>query len=78
MQELWMKKKFTAILITHDLREATYLADRVFVMSKRPGKIILSKEIDIPRPRTLNTTFEPHFGEIVHELREHIHEVRVS
>lgn len=78
MQALWMEKKFTAILITHDLREATYLADRVFVMSKRPGKIILSKEIDIPRPRTLDTTFEPHFGEIVHELREHIHSVRES
>jgi NitT/TauT family transport system ATP-binding protein len=78
MQALWMERKFTAILITHDLREATYLADRVFVMSKRPGRIILSKHVDIPRPRTLDTTFEPHFGEIVHELREHIHSVRES
>ena len=78
MQALWMEKRFTSILITHDLREAVYLADRVYVMSKRPGKVILSKTVDIPRPRTLDTTFEPHFGAIVHELREHIHSVRVS
>ncbi|HEX6957726.1 MAG TPA: ABC transporter ATP-binding protein [Ferrovibrio sp.] len=78
MQALWMKKRFTAILITHDLREAVYLADKVFVMSKRPGKVILSRHVDIPRPRTLDTTFEPHFGAIVHELRDHIHDVRSS
>lgn len=78
MQDLWMEKRFTAILITHDLREAVYLADRVYVMSKRPGRVILNREVDIPRPRTLDTTFEPHFGAIVHELREHIHAVRES
>jgi NitT/TauT family transport system ATP-binding protein len=78
MQKLWMEKRFTAILITHDLREAVYLADRVFVMSKRPGKVIHDRVVDIPRPRTLDTTFEPHFGEIVHELREYIHDVRES
>ncbi|MFC3676318.1 ABC transporter ATP-binding protein [Ferrovibrio xuzhouensis] len=76
MQKLWMEKRFTAILITHDLREAVYLADRVFVMSKRPGRIIHNRVIDIPRPRTLDTTFEPHFGAIVHELRAYIHDVR--
>jgi len=78
MQALWLEKRFTAILITHDLREAVYLADRVFVMSKRPGRIIHDRVVDIPRPRTLETTFEPHFGEIVHELRAYIHDVRQS
>lgn len=78
MQKLWMERKFTAILITHDLREATYLADRVYVMSKRPGRVVYSREVDIPRPRTLDTTFEPHFGQIVHELREQIVEVKSS
>jgi len=78
MQKLWMERKFTAILITHDLREAVYLADRVFVMSKRPGKVVYTREVDIPRPRTLDTTFEPHFGNIVHELREQIVEVKHS
>lgn len=70
MQALWMERKFTAVLVTHDLREAVYLADTVYVMSKRPGRVIVRRHIDIPRPRTLETTFEPHFVEIVHELRD--------
>ena len=41
-------------------------------MSRRPGRIVLSRRIDIPRPRTLATTFEPHFVDIVHELRDRI------
>jgi NitT/TauT family transport system ATP-binding protein len=43
-------------------------------MSRRPGRIVLAKRIDIPRPRTLATTFEPHFVDIVHELRDRIHQ----
>ncbi len=74
MQNLWLEKKFTAVLVTHDLREAAYLADTIYVMSKRPGRVILKKTIDIPRPRTLQTTFEPHFVDIVHELRDRIHQ----
>ncbi len=74
MQALWMEKKFTGVLVTHDLREAVYLADTVYVMSRRPGRIVLSRKIDIPRPRTLATTFEPHFVELVHELRDRIHQ----
>jgi len=72
MQKLWLERRFTAILVTHDLREAVYLADTVYVMSRRPGRIVVTKRIDVPRPRTLETTFEPHFVDIVHELREHI------
>ena len=53
MQALWLEKRFTGVLVTHDLREAVFLADTVYVMSKRPGRIVLSKKIDIPRPRTL-------------------------
>ena len=72
MQKLWMSKRFTAILVTHDLREAVYLSDTVYVMSQRPGNIIYTSKVDLPRPRTLKTTFEPHFIEIVHALREQI------
>ncbi|MGL4812682.1 MAG: ABC transporter ATP-binding protein [Beijerinckiaceae bacterium] len=74
MQRLWMERKFTAVLVTHDLREATYLADTIYVMSKRPGKVIVKRHVDIPRPRTLETTFEPAFVNIVHELRDRIHQ----
>ncbi|MFT0862068.1 ABC transporter ATP-binding protein [Ancylobacter sp. G4_0304] len=72
MQKLWLERRFTAVLVTHDLREAVYLADTVYVMSRRPGRIVKRRTIDLPRPRTLETTFEPGFVEIVHELRERI------
>jgi NitT/TauT family transport system ATP-binding protein len=74
MQALWMEKRFTGVLVTHDLREAVYLADRIFVMSRRPGRIVLTRKIDLPRPRTLANTFEPGFVDIVHELRDRIHQ----
>jgi NitT/TauT family transport system ATP-binding protein len=74
MQALWLEKRFTAVLVTHDLREAVYLADTVYVMSRRPGRIVMTRQIDIPRPRTLATTFEPHFVDLVRELRDRIHQ----
>ena len=73
MQALWLEKRFTGVLVTHDLREAVFLADTVHVMSRRPGRIVLSRKIDIPRPRTLATTFEPQFVDLVHQLRDRIH-----
>ena len=74
MQKLWLERRFTAVLVTHDLREAVYLADTVYVMSRRPGRIVLKRTIDLPRPRTLKSTFERDFVDIVHELRERIHQ----
>jgi NitT/TauT family transport system ATP-binding protein len=73
MQKLWMERRFTAVLVTHDLREAVYLADTVYVMSRRPGKIVKIRKVELPRPRTLETTFSVEFVDIVHELRERIH-----
>jgi NitT/TauT family transport system ATP-binding protein len=73
MQALWLEKRFTAVLVTHDLREAVYLADTVYVMSRRPGRIVKVSKIELPRPRTLETTFTVEFVEIVHDLRERIH-----
>lgn len=76
LQDLWMEKEFTVILVTHDLREAVYLADTVHVMSARPGRIEQSYKIDLPRPRTLETTFAPEFMKLVHDLRDDITRVR--
>lgn len=73
MQKLWMERRFTAVLVTHDLREAVYLADTVYVMSRRPGRIVKISKVELPRPRTLETTFTVEFVDIVHELRERIH-----
>jgi NitT/TauT family transport system ATP-binding protein len=72
MQALWLTRKFSAILVTHELREAVFLADSVHVMSSRPGRILLSRKIDLPRPRTLAMTFESRFVELVRELRDAI------
>jgi len=76
LRDLWQEFRFTVILVTHDLREAAFLADKIYVMSARPGRIVLTKEVDIPRPRDLDVCFEPHFVDIVHELRARIAQVR--
>jgi NitT/TauT family transport system ATP-binding protein len=76
LRDLWQKIGFTVIMVTHDLREATFLADRVHVMSSRPGRIVMSKSVDLPRLRELDICFEPRFTDIVHELRSKIAEVR--
>jgi NitT/TauT family transport system ATP-binding protein len=70
LQAIWLERKFTTILVTHDLREAVYLADRVLVMSARPGHIIADHRIDLPRPRNLDTTYRPEFADLVNGLRE--------
>jgi NitT/TauT family transport system ATP-binding protein len=78
MQTLWLRKQFTAVLVTHDLREAVFLADCVYVMSARPGRVVYRRPIELPRPRTLQMTFEPPYLEHVQALREKIAEVRGS
>jgi NitT/TauT family transport system ATP-binding protein len=72
IRDLHAARKITVILVTHDLREAVFLADRVFVMSARPGRILVERPIELPRPRDLELTFTPAFQDIVHELRGHI------
>lgn len=72
VQNLWIERKPTVILVTHDLREAVYLADTIYVISPRPGRVLSRTEVDLPRPRRLADTFEPNFIELVHALREQI------
>lgn len=76
LQELWMETQPTVFLVTHDLREAAFLASRILVMSARPGRVTEDKSIDFARPRTLDTTFEPGFAELTNDLRRMIVEAR--
>ena len=78
IRDLQAAKKFTVALVTHDLREATFLADRVFCMSARPGRIIAERVVGLPRPRDLEVTYTPEFIDIVHELRGHIAQARAA
>jgi len=76
LRDLWAAQRFTVILVTHDLREAVFLADTVYVMSKRPGRILARRHVDLARPRDLEVTYTDAFTGIVHELRERIGLVR--
>ncbi len=78
LRDLQAAQKFNVILVTHDLRESVFLADTVYVMSKSPGRFVVRREIDLPRPRDLEITYTPAFTDIVHELRGHIGAVRNS
>ncbi|MEK9968964.1 MAG: ABC transporter ATP-binding protein [Ferrovibrio sp.] len=76
MQGLWMTHKPTVLLVTHDLREAGFLASRICVMSARPGRIIDDSAVQFARPRTIAMTFEPDFVTLNQRLRDLIVDAR--
>jgi NitT/TauT family transport system ATP-binding protein len=69
LRDLQAARAVTVMLVTHDLREAVFLADTVYVMSSRPGRIVRGFEVGIKRPRDLEVTYGSEFQSIVHELR---------
>jgi NitT/TauT family transport system ATP-binding protein len=76
LRDLQAAQKFNVILVTHDLRESVFLADTVYVMSKSPGRFVVKRDIELPRPRELEITYGSAFTDIVHELRGHIGAMR--
>ena len=72
MQSLWMTKKPTVLLVTHDLRESAYLANRICVMSARPGRILDVRDVPFDRPRTLESSYSADFAGLVQQLRMRI------
>lgn len=76
MQDLWMTHKPTVLLVTHDLREAGFLASRICVMSARPGRIIDDSAVEFARPRSIAMTFEPDFVTLNQRLRDLIVDAR--
>lgn len=78
LQDLWLLRRFTCMLVTHDLIEATFLSDVVYVMSPRPGSIYSRYEIDLPRPRLIENIFDSHFTSIVKQIRVDISKFKMS
>ena len=76
LRDLWTEQRFNVILVTHDLRESVFLADTVYVMSRSPGRFVVKKQIELPRPRELEITYSKEFTDIVLELRGHIGAIR--
>lgn len=67
---IWRSNRKTALMITHNIAEAVWLADEVLVMSDRPGKIVACIPIDLPRPRTPDLLTEVRFVELQAEVRD--------
>jgi NitT/TauT family transport system ATP-binding protein len=71
LQRIWSESRKTIMLVTHSIPEAVYLADRVVVMTPRPGRIVDVIAIDLPRPRKLAMQNTPEFGRFVSAIRQH-------
>ncbi len=67
---IWSQTKTTVVFVTHSIPEAVFLSSRVVVMSARPGRVSGVIEIDLPRPRTVETREHPRFFEKLTEVRE--------
>jgi ABC-type nitrate/sulfonate/bicarbonate transport system ATPase subunit len=65
LESVWAQFRWTVVLITHDVREAVYLADRVYVLSPRPGTVVAEITVPLPRPRSLT---DPRLAQLETEL----------
>lgn len=69
LSNIWQAKQKTVIMVTHSINESLFLADRVMVLTQRPGKIKMDVEVDLPRPRTDDIRYTSHFGKLAKKLR---------
>jgi NitT/TauT family transport system ATP-binding protein len=72
LQRIWMESGCTVILVTHSIREAVFLADRVLLLSPRPGRMDMLTDIDIARPRDIYVQSTPEFQKHELELRQRL------
>ena len=72
LSQIWQRRQKTVLMVTHSISESLFLADRVLVLTQRPGKIKLDLGVDLPRPRQDEMRYTAHFGELARRLKEAI------
>ncbi len=72
VEQIWLETRKTIVFITHNIAEAVFLSDRIFVMSARPGRLARTFEVDYARPRPLDIMGERRFFDMVNEIKSHI------
>ena len=69
LSRIWQARQKTVIMVTHSINESLFLADRVLVLTQRPGKVKLDLLVNLPRPRVADMRYTPHFGALARKLR---------
>ena len=69
LSRIWQARQKTVIMVTHSIGESLFLADRVLVLTSRPGKVKLDLKVDLPRPRTEEMRYTAHFGNLAKKLK---------
>ena len=72
LSRIWQARQKTVLMVTHSIGEALFLADRVLVLTARPGRIKLDLKVDLPRPRADEMRYTAHFGKLARKLKEAI------
>ena len=75
LQNIWMRTGKTIVLVTHSISEAVFLADRIVLLSPRPGRVDTIVSVDLPRPRSLDIVSSPEFQRIARDLRHRLMEI---
>jgi NitT/TauT family transport system ATP-binding protein len=72
LSRIWQARRKTVIMVTHSINESLFLADRVLVLTQRPGTVKMDMQVDLPRPRRDDIRYTPQFGKLARKLREAI------
>lgn len=72
LSRIWQARRKTVVMVTHSISEALFLADRVLVLTQRPGRIALDLTVGLPRPRNDEIRYTAHFGKLAKKLKEAI------
>ncbi|KQW44805.1 sulfonate ABC transporter ATP-binding protein [Pelomonas sp. Root662] len=78
LTNMWQRLRISVLFITHDIEEAVFLSDRIYVMTARPGRIKAELDVPLPRPRTAAMTSEPEFAAMVKQIKGLIREESIA